>query len=204
MALTDDTIHINRRERANVLFNHIVNMKPSAAIILASLLSIASAQGSGPAGLDLLLDIGGTFNGETATAGQFPQQVSLHGGLLRQHFCSGTILNERWILTAAHCSFLVNLLLGTWALVGTNNLSQGGQFYSIETIVSHPDFVAGTFINDIALWRTSDKIVFSVTVQPAILPTADTLGNVALTVSGWGPNNVSGASIDLSLSASPN
>lgn len=135
-------------------------------------------------------DIGGTFNGDTATVGQFPQQVSLHGGLLRQHFCSGTILNERWILTAAHCSFLVNLLLGTWALVGTNNLSQGGQFYSIESIVSHPGFVRGTFINDIALWRTSDDIVFSVAVQPAILPTTDTLGNVALTVSGWGPNNV--------------
>ena len=43
---------------------------------------------------------------QAAAEGQFPYQASLRrrfrGGEL-QHFCSGSILNKRWILTVAHC-----------------------------------------------------------------------------------------------------
>lgn len=40
--------------------------------------------------------------GNTASEGQFPYQISLRNRK-NQHFCGGSIINEQWILTAAHC-----------------------------------------------------------------------------------------------------
>lgn len=44
---------------------------------------------------------GRIVGGSDAEPGQFPYQVSLRNQ--HSHTCGGSILNENWILTAAHC-----------------------------------------------------------------------------------------------------
>lgn len=41
--------------------------------------------------------------GEDAVPGFWPWQVSLHFDLVGQHICGGTLINNQWVLTAAHC-----------------------------------------------------------------------------------------------------
>lgn len=44
---------------------------------------------------------GKIVGGQKADDGAFPHQVSLRRK--NRHFCGGSIINEHWILTAAHC-----------------------------------------------------------------------------------------------------
>ena len=45
-------------------------------------------------------------NGEVAQEGQFPWQVGVVATrAFELHYCSGAIISESWILTAAHCIY---------------------------------------------------------------------------------------------------
>jgi secreted trypsin-like serine protease len=43
------------------------------------------------------------FGGTEATVGEFPWQVSLQDADTGVHYCSGSIINENWVLTTGHC-----------------------------------------------------------------------------------------------------
>lgn len=52
-------------------------------------------------GIPLLDTSGRVVGGDRADEGQFPYVISLRRG--DDHMCGGSIINEYWILTAAHC-----------------------------------------------------------------------------------------------------
>lgn len=96
--------------------------------------------------------------GENAEANSWTWIVSLRS--FGTHFCGGTILNDQWILTAAHC-FPSNTTFGTLVHIGAHNETHvSPQIRTIAELIRHPNFELATYINDIALLRLSSPIDF--------------------------------------------
>lgn len=117
----------------------------------------------------------------------FSWQVSLRSVLLRSHFCGGSILTNRFILTAAHCTTGLNLHPTFFvAVVGALKRHFDGVTYRVDKVMRHEDFSLQTISNDISLIRTAKEITFTPNIQPIALPKQNDPGNTAAVVSGWG------------------
>lgn len=159
------------------------------------LLTFISIQSVVTVDVDAINDQTRIVNGSNATDGQFPHQVSLRKSLDNTHFCGGSIITSKWILTAAHCpKFSEGLEI--IAVVGIIKLDQIGSIYRIDKVHIHPEYNIETGSrHDIALLQTSTEIVFNELVRPIALARRNTPANVAVTVSGWGSIMVSIAHI---------
>jgi trypsin len=129
--------------------------------------------------------------GSTASAGQFPHQVSLRNAG-NSHFCGGFVINNRWVGSAAHCT-IGRTAANTVSVVGTNHRTSGGIAHSTSRIVNHPSYNANTLANDISMVFTASTIGFTSTVQPITLGSATVGGGVTSQASGWGQTSHPGS-----------
>lgn len=134
------------------------------------------------------------FGGRDALEGQFPYQVSLRERVSGQHFCGGSIISNRFILSAAHCLDGDNSQpKSVYAVVGALHLSQGGVRVDINKITQHEKWDRSKIISDIALLRTASEFAFSNIIRPIGLPTQNlpAEGKTPVLLSGWGKNSIS-------------
>uniref|UniRef100_A0A3B4ZF45 Coagulation factor IX n=1 Tax=Stegastes partitus TaxID=144197 RepID=A0A3B4ZF45_9TELE len=136
--------------------------------------------------------------GQEVVPGEIPWQVMCAGSRL---FCGGSILSERWIITAAHCLVEAG---GSFSIrVGEHNIhiNEGTeQDYDVLEQHVHPRYNAtvSLYNHDIALIYLKTSITFSTTVRPVCIgPKAFTealvKGSSPATVSGWGRTRFLGA-----------
>lgn len=156
-------------------------------------------------GLDIETRTGGIVGGQNAAPGQFPWQISLQrrSGTGFSHSCGGSILNERWVVTAAHC------VDGTRArnlrvVAGDHNRTQNEgveQTVNISRIVEHPNYDSFTSENDIALLELSASLILTPARRTAAIGLftpadsaagLDAPGTLA-TISGWGTTSENGS-----------
>lgn len=130
-------------------------------------------------------------NGTDASIADYPFIISLRsasGG----HSCGGSILNEYWILTAAHCVNYYTTPLQQSIQVGRSEISRDvdDSVYLIDDVIIHPHYDASnSYVNDIALIKLKKSLEFNKNVQPVKLATKWSeldATELDVTLIGWG------------------
>ncbi|CAD6992228.1 unnamed protein product [Ceratitis capitata] len=152
------------------------------------------------------------YGGEDADVNEFTWLVKLEykaedGSILSE--CAGSLINERYVLTAAHCvTGTIEEQIGklVYLRVGDHRFSTSepcneedrepyGYCVGIESVVVHENYGANRDIrireqNDIALIRMNRSVKFDEHIQPVCLPTAslqkELIEGELLTAVGWG------------------
>ncbi|KAG8507189.1 Coagulation factor IX, partial [Galemys pyrenaicus] len=135
-------------------------------------------------------DLTRVVGGENAKPGQFPWQVLLNGKI--NAFCGGSIINEKWVITAAHClepGINITVVAGEYNTEKTENTEQKRNV--IRAIPHHSyDATVNKYSHDIALLELDEPLTLNSYVTPICVANKE-YTNIFLKfgsgyVSGWG------------------
>ncbi|KAJ8676459.1 hypothetical protein QAD02_012246 [Eretmocerus hayati] len=123
--------------------------------------------------------------------------------------CGGVVLNEIWLLTAAHCfTGMQNHYYEVSAgLLRRSSFSPSQQTRHLTKIAIHPNFDPVILQNDVALGLLNQPLIFNSWVRPAKLPkfdggrlgwayTAEPRPGTTCTAVGWGTTYEGGSNPD--------
>ncbi|KFB50039.1 hypothetical protein ZHAS_00018085 [Anopheles sinensis] len=125
---------------------------------------------------------GRIVGGQDAAPNQFPYQASLRDDTMF-HFCGGTIINNCYILSAAHCD--EDETLTKFIVVGSIFLDNGGVTHDVVRVINHPEYNPDTVAHDINLIKVSPYITYNEAVQPMPIAAHYAESGEGV-VSGWG------------------
>ncbi|XP_014480349.1 PREDICTED: trypsin-1-like [Dinoponera quadriceps] len=124
--------------------------------------------------------------GQTTSVNEFPWIARL--SYLNKFYCGGTLINDRYVLTAAHCVkgfmwFMIKVTFGEH-----DRCTEKGPETRYVVRIMTGDFSFLNFNNDIALLRLNERVPLGDTIRPICLPLMlnnEYVGTNAI-VSGWG------------------
>ncbi|CAH0581639.1 unnamed protein product [Chrysodeixis includens] len=104
-----------------------------------------------------------------------------------QQHCGGTIINNRSVLSAAHCVYY-DVVEGIRVRIGSSYRNTGGRVLTLAALLVYPDYSIDRYDHDVSILRTAVEITYSATVQPAPIAGAsyNLADNEVVWAAGWG------------------
>jgi len=137
---------------------------------------------------------GRILGGEDAKLGQFPWQASMDDSWYG-HICGGSIISDRFVVTAAHCADAVNNNpSGVTMRVGLVDLGGSSTDAKVKAIHQHEKWDPSNLINDIAIMELAEPLTFNENIQPLAIGFGVTPSSreFECTASGWGATDGNG------------
>lgn len=133
------------------------------------------------------------LGGTQAASGEFPFMVQVRPD---SDLCAGSLISDRWIITAAHCMEGISTASNISVRAGSNFLSSGGEVIEALRFIVHPEFDALTFDYDIALIELASPVTADATGtidwlsanESTLLPEG-----ASVVVTGWGSTSFGGS-----------
>ncbi|KAJ1125843.1 hypothetical protein NDU88_004260 [Pleurodeles waltl] len=128
--------------------------------------------------------------GQDAAEGAWPWQASIH--VYKQHVCGGSIITNRWVLSAAHCYYKRDYPMSSYRVcLGMYQLSlpnPNSACYAVKNVIVNSLYAQEGGPGDIMLLELEETVSFSDFILPICLPDSSNYFPSGLDcwVTGWG------------------
>ncbi|KAK7084715.1 hypothetical protein SK128_023621 [Halocaridina rubra] len=142
-------------------------------------------EGCGKRGIRTTEGLMRILGGRIAQQGSWPWQVAVLNRF-KETFCGGTLISQRWVLTAAHCVYR-----RLYVRLGEHDLQHKDKKeieMRVEKSFKYPDYDVSTIGHDIALLKLPKDVTYTRYIIPACLPGLNTIPPVKskCVITGWG------------------